>query len=675
MLKKQHFEILKIIENESKLSKVAELLNLTERSVRYKVDEINEEIGSKKIEIKKREFFSSITENDMDKLFDNIEESNYIYSQKEREELIILYTLMKKDNFLLKELADKLSTSKSTIRNDLKKLKKILLKYNIKLLQDEKLKYYFDYSEEDYRYFIAIYLYNYVSFDKKYNKIFFADLSYFRKIIYKEIKEEYINEIEAVSKRIKKAELHFMDETLNILVILMVISQKREEKNTNLILENIEILKNRKEYGQLKKIFPDFTNLNLLFFTDYLFKISRDEKDVFIKFKNWLDISVAVIKIVRAFEIENKTNLKNMDVFLDEIFYYIKPLIFRTKRKIKLKNSILKDVKNLYPSIFHFLKKNFYYLEEVIDEKVSEEEVAYLVPFFHKVLQNNNKMNKKAILVTTYKENIALFLKEDIETEFLVDIDKILTLKNFEQIKDKLNNYDYILTTFNVEEDFVKEIKLTKVIELNPILTEKDIKKLEDSGLIKNKKIKMTSLLKVILENSSEVNVKTLIHSLDEAFPEKIYNDIDKNKFSIGNFLKKENIFKFNLDSFGKVLNKFFDLSFLQKNDINDIINKASNNNFYSYLGLKTGIIFHNFNTKKNQSSMIIVVNEKELYINSQKINTIVLINSTCEIKYRAIIYNFVKLFFQNNNFNFNEKEDIYNFLIAMDNQILYISS
>ena len=668
MLKKQHFEILKIIENERKLSKVAELLNLTERSVRYKVDEINEEIGSKKIEIKKREFFSSITENDMDKLFDNIEESNYIYSQKEREELIILYTLMKKDNFLLKELADKLSTSKSTIRNDLKKLKKILLKYNIKLLQDEKLKYYFDYSEEDYRYFIAIYLYNYVSFDKKYNKIFFADLSYFRKIIYKEIKEEYINEIEVVSKRIKKAELDFMDETLNILVILMVISQKREEKNTNLILENIEILKNRKEYDQLKKIFPDFTNLNLLFFTDYLFKISRDEKDVFIKFKNWLDISVAVIKIVRAFEIENKTNLKNMDVFLDEIFYYIKPLIFRTKRKIKLKNSILKDVKNLYPSIFHFLKKNFYYLEEVIDEKVSEEEVAYLVPFFHKVLQNNNKMNKKAVLVTTYKENIALFLKEDIETEFLVDIDKILTLKNFEQIKDKLNNYDYILTTFNVEEDFVKEIKLTKVIELNPILTEKDIKKLEDSGLIKNKKIKMTSLLKVILENSSEVNVKTLIHSLDEAFSEKIYNDIDKNKFSIGNFLKKENIFKFNLDSFEKVLNKFFDLSFLQKNDINDIINKASNNNFYSYLGLKTGIIFHNFNTKNNQSSMIIVVNEKQLYINSQKINTIVLINSTCEIKYRAIIYNFVKLFFQNNNFNFNEKEDIYNFLIAMDN-------
>ena len=666
MLKKQHFELLKLIENEKKLSKIAELLNLTERSVRYKIDEINEEIGSKKIEIKKREFFSSLNKDDMDKLFENIESTNYIYNQKEREELIILYTLMKKDKFLLKEVAEKLGTSKSTIRNDLKNLKKILLEYNIKLLQDDKLKYYFAYSEEDYRYFIAIYLYKYVSFDKKYDKIFFDDISYFRKVIYKEIKEEYMSEIESVSKRIKKAELDFMDETLNILIILMVVSHKRERKNSNLNIENSEILEKRQEYLQLKNFFSDYTNINLLFFTDYLFRISRDEKDVFVKFKNWLDISIAIIKIVRMFEIESKVDLKNIDVFLDEIFYYIKPLIFRTKRKIKLKNSILKDVKDLYPTIFNFLKKNFYYLEEVINEKVSDEEIAYLVPFFHKALQNNNKINKKGILVTTYKENIALFLKEDIETEFLIDIDKILTLKSFEQIEKKLDDYDYILTTFSVENDFVKEIKHTKIIELNPILTEKDIKKLENAGLKKNKKIKMTALLKVILENSSDVNVKKLINSLDEAFSEKIYNDIDKNKFSLGNFLKQENVFKVNLSSFEEILEKFSNLSFLQKSDINDIINRVANNNFYSYLGFKIGIIFHKLNTKNSQDSTLIAINEREIDINSKKISTIILINSNCEKKYRGIIYNFVKLFFLNNEFSFNNNRlSIYDYLIS----------
>ena len=648
MLKKQHFELLKLIENEKKLPKIAEFLKLTERSIRYKIDEINEELGTRKIEIKKREFFSSLSDEDMTKLIENIEGESYVYNQKEREELIILYTLMKKDNFLLKEVAEKLGTSKSTIRNDLKNLKKILLNYNIKLLQDDKLKYYFDYLEEDYRYFITIFLYKYVSFDKKYDKIFFDDISYFRKVVYKEIKDEYITEINSISKKIKKAELDYMDETLNILVILMVISQKRERQNSNLKIENIKILEKREEYLQLKKTFKDFSKNNLMFFTDYLFRITRDERDVFVKFENWLDISVAINKIVRTFEIENKIDLKNIDIFLDEIFYYIKPLIFRTKRRIKLKNSILKDVKKLYPSIFNFLKRNFYFLEEVIDEKVSDEEIAYLVPFFHKALQNNNKINKKGILVTTYKENIALFLKEDIETEFLIDIDKILTLKSFEQIEKKIENYDYILTTFSVEKDFVKEIKHTKIIELNPILTEKDIKKLEEAGLTKNKKIKMTTLLKVILENSSDVNVKKLINSLDEAFPEKIYNDVDRNKFLLENFLKQENIFKVNLNSFEEILNKFLKLSFLQKSDINDIINKVSNNNFYSYLGGKIGIIFHKLNTKNSQDNVLIAINEKEIYINSEKISTIILINLNCEIKYKAIIYNFVKLFFQN---------------------------
>ena len=666
MLKKQHFELLKLIENEKKLPKIAELLKLTERSIRYKIDEINEELGTRKIEIKKREFFSSLTDEDMTKLIENIEGESYVYNQKEREELIILYTLMKKDKFLLKEVAEKLGTSKSTIRNDLKNLKKILLNYNIRLLQDDKLKYYFDYLEEDYRYFIAIFLYKYVSFDKKYDKIFFDDISYFRKVIYKEIKDEYMTEINSVSKKIKEAELDYMDETLNILVILMVVSQKREKQNSNLKIKNIKILEKREEYLQLKKTFKDFSNTNLIFFTDYLFRITRDERDVFVKFKNWLDISVAINKIVRTFEIENKIDLKNIDVFLDEIFYYIKPLIFRTKRKIKLKNSILKDVKKLYPPIFNFLKKSFYFLEEVINEKVSDEEIAYLVPFFHKALQNNNKINKKGILVTTYKENIALFLKEDIETEFLIDIDKILTLKSFEQIEKKIENYDYILTTFSVEKDFVKEIEHTKIIELNPILTEKDIKKLEEAGLKKNKKIKMTTLLKVILENSSDVNLKKLINSLDKAFPEKIYNDIDRNKFLLGNFLKKENIFQINLNSFEEILNKFFKLSFLQKSDINDIINKVSNNNFYSYLGEKIGIIFHKLNTKNSQDNVLIAINKKEICINGKKVNTIILINSNCEINYKAIIYNFVKLFFLNNEFKFNNNRlDIYDYLIV----------
>ena len=85
-----------------------------------------------------------------------------------------------------------------------------------------------------------------------------------------------------------------------------------------------------------------------MFFTDYLFRITRDEKDIFVKFKNWLDIIVAVNKIVRTFEIKIKVDLKNIDIFLDEIFYYIKPLIFRTKKN-KVKKFNIKRCKKALP--------------------------------------------------------------------------------------------------------------------------------------------------------------------------------------------------------------------------------------------------------------------------------------------------------------------------------------
>ena len=52
--------------------------------------------------------------------------------------------------------------------------------------------------------------------------------------------------------------------------------------------------------------------------------------------------------------------------------------------------------------------------------------------------------------------------------------------------------------------------------------------------------------------------------------------------------------------------------------------------------------------------------------VNGKKLSTIILINSNCEKKYRGIIYNFVKLFFLNNEFSFNNNRlSIYDYLIS----------
>ncbi|MBS9775541.1 MAG: transcription antiterminator [Fusobacterium sp.] len=662
MLKTEHFEILKFIEKEKKLEKVAEFFKLTERSIRYKIKEINSELNEEKIEIKKRIINSKLNSEDIDNLFHS-DVDNYSYNPLEREELIILYTLLKKDSFTLREITDKLNISKSTIRGDLKNLKERLLKYNIKLLQDEKLKYYYEYTEKDCRYFLMTYLYNYIGFNKDCRGNIYRGSGYFKKIIFDNIKVDYILEIEAIYKRLRGVELPYTDETLNILVILMAISKKRVLRNSRLKITDVKILRTQTNYEKLKKFFADFDEKNILFFTDFLFRIGREEDYIFEKFPNWLEIVVAISKIIKSFEVEKEIVIKNIDALLNEVLYYIKPLIFRTKNKIVLKNSILKEVEELYPDILEFLKENFFYLEEVISEKISEEELAFLVPIFQKSLVNTSEVNKKAILLTTYKENIAVFLKESIESEFFIDIKEIYTLKSFKIENIKFENYDYIITTDSTNID-IKEIS---TIEVNPVLTEKDIKNLENMGLVKNKRMKMSELLKIVLENSSNVDVKTLMNKLSENFSDKIYNDIEKNKFSIDNFLNQNNIYATNYTNLESVLeyieNKIDRKKFVKKSFISEIEKNIKEKKLYSFINDKIVLIFKKPEYNSDTLGTHIINNRKDIEIENRRVNTFIFSFLDNEKTYRELIYAFVNLFHKNK--NYESTTMTYNYLIS----------
>lgn len=639
MLKKQHFEILSFIEKNNSLADLAEKFSLTERSIRYKIEEINEGLGEKRVEIKKRKIFTDLKLNEVKNLFHRSGEESYVYIQEERQELIILYTLFEKDTFSLREISEKLGTSKSTVRNDLKIIRKKLEKYGIRLLQDEKLKYYFDYSEEDYRFFMTIYLYKYISL-QEYERNDQENSEYLKKIVFGELGKSFLSELYKKYIKIKEAEFPYADETLEILTILSLITKKREDKNID--LKSIDILKEREDYKKIKEIFLEFKEESLLFLTNYLFRISREENDLFIKYENWLEIVFAISKMITEFGIDKNVRFKNLDLFFNELLFYIKPSIFRTKKKIILKNYILKEVKELYPDSFEELKKNYRHLEDVIGEKFSDEEIAFFVPFYQKYLLEENKKEKKGILFTSYKENIALFLKESIESEFSISIDKIYTLKDFDENLD-FKDIDYIISTIALEKNKIK----TKVIEVNPILTEKDIKKLEDEGLIKNRKIRMSSLLKIILENTQQVDVKKLMNNLKESFPEKIYNDVEKEKFSLENFLSYNTIFETNFTTIYDIINEIRNKKDISINYIKKIEKNIEKKEKLIYLENGILVVYEN-PTKTIKGSYLIVINNKnEINYKNKKIKTVIFMYSENEYIYREMIFTVVKEFFK----------------------------
>ena len=175
----------------------------------------------------------------------------------------------------------------------------------------------------------------------------------------------------------------------------------------------------------------------------------------------------------------------------------------------------------------------------------------------------------------------------------------------------------------------------------------------------------MSSLLKVILENSSKVDVKKIVRSLDENFSEKIYNDIEKNRFLLSDFVKRENIVETNFKSFKEILENFLELSFLKKDDINDIINSSKNLNMHSFLNENTAVIFYKKKNNIQEDSILIAVNKGKIKIKNRKIGTLILVSLNSEEKYRLLIYDFIKLFFENKETIVNnDRLKIYDYLI-----------
>lgn len=650
MLKKRHFEILNKINQDVNLEELSNIFNVTERSLRYYIDEINEVLCDEKIKIKKRIVTSNISKSDLEKLMTNLKIETYNFTQNERIELIIFYTLLKDKEFYLNDLIETLNVSKSTIRLDIKKLQEILKPSNIKLCQTKK-KFYYDYSEKDLIYFATNFLYKYVKFNEENDELELEYDDYFNKIIYSELKKDYFSEMNYIYKRIKSIDFNYMDETIYVLVILMSYSRKRNKQiEKSLNLDNIEILRKREDYAKLKKYFPDFTETEILFFTDYLFRISRDNENVLSRFNNWFEIVCELSKIGLYFEKQFGIRQENTLRLIKELELYIKPLIFRSRTRLNLKNSILKDVKILYLNTFNFVRPLFYNLEKIINADISENEIASIIPLFQKALDTKTENKDEMILVTSYKENIANFLKDNLEEEFNVKIKKIYSYKKFITDLDngkKFNNISIVSTS-----EIKIECKDMNILTVNPILTEQDIKKLENFGLVRNNKIKISNLLSIIEKYASSIKTEKLIEEIKDNFSDRIIDDLDYKTNILKNYLNDNSFLELNSNNYKEaILNiakEYIDKEIFDTLTIEKLIDNIEKRRNIFFLNNQVAVIYmedQNIDISIVEPFIKIAKFKNKIKINNRKVSDVVFFYSSNNLKVLDFINAIVRMF------------------------------
>lgn len=530
MVKKRYFEIINLVINsndEITVKDISNLYNITERSIRYDIDELNVFFQKKNnkdiIEINNNRLKILYSENEIEGIVENIKEKEYFLSENERVDILSYEIFLSKNEFILQYFTEKYNLSKTTVRYSLKELNKIISEYGLVIDMNNNRGYKIIGSEINIRKYIINILREYIKNTKE-KKIEYDPL---KKIIQKFYKKSRIEESKStINKILDYTGKTISDEAFETLQLFLFISLIRN-KNGHEIEEDVEneiFLSKTKEFSKIREILEKVENIkekDIHYFVDF-FLGSYSYNLEYSYFLNWILIESLIDQFIKLLSDKLKVNLTEDKILRKELLNHIKPAIYRMKNKFKLTESILSEVKKQYMELFIKTKSSLKIISDFIDLSFDEDEAAFITVMIQRAIMRNNpstllKKDPNILIVCGLGYSSSRFLYENINNRFQVNIIDIIPFNQLENY-NYLKKADIIISTLDFKLDGMD------VITVNAVMNEKDILKLKNYGLPEKKsKIKLSELLSIIKEVSDETELKK---QLMRNFGENIFDDM-----------------------------------------------------------------------------------------------------------------------------------------------------
>lgn len=530
MVKKRYFEIINLVINsndEITVKDISNLYNITERSIRYDIDELNvffqEKNNKDIIEINNNRLKILYSEDEIEDIVENIKEKEYFLSENERVNILSYEIFLSKNEFILQYFTEKYNLSKTTVRYSLKELNKIISEYGLVIDMNNNRGYKIIGSEINIRKYIINILREYIKNTKE-KKIEYDPL---KKIIQKFYKKSRIEESKnTINKILDYTGKTISDEAFETLQLFLFISVIRN-KNGHEIEEDVEneiFLSKTKEFSKIREILEKVENIkekDIHYFVDF-FLGSYSYNLEYSYFLNWILIESLIDQFIKLLSDKLKVNLTEDKILRKELLNHIKPAIYRMKNKFKLTESILSEVKKQYMELFIKTKSSLKIISDFIDLSFDEDEAAFITVMIQRAITRNNpstllKKDPNILIVCGLGYSSSRFLYENINNRFQVNIIDIIPFNQLENY-NYLKKADIIISTLDFKLDGMD------VITVNAVMNEKDILKLKNYGLPEKKsKIKLSELLSIIKKVSDETELKK---QLMRNFGENIYDDM-----------------------------------------------------------------------------------------------------------------------------------------------------
>ena len=346
-----------------------------------------------------------------------------------------------KDTIKLEDLADSMYVSLSTVKNDLKEVKKILNEYNLKISSKHKQGICIEASEEDIIKFIINYsnkVDNSLNIKDFLNNNIIENLFSIKKILLDTLSYENM--------------ILTDNEFKNIVNYISIYLSRNNTNQIDFIKEYIKKYKNKKEKP-----------------------ISEDEQ---------LLIRKAIKEFCRDLNIATSINLSHDKVFEECLFNHISNLYKRADLGINQYEITAGEIKLKYPFAFELGKIAKKRIEKNLNMEISEDEVENIALHIGGALERIDKRDEKkvykTIIVCTSGVGTSMLIKSKLENIFKGKLEIIKVIPSY--LIDYINvlDIDFVISTVEVN------LENVNVIKVSPMLTDKEIKLIEKYIEIQN---------------------------------------------------------------------------------------------------------------------------------------------------------------------------------------------
>jgi len=505
------FELYKyLIELEEPVSiqVLSQLLDVSSRTIRYDLDEIEDLTKSYELKLIKKPNFGVMIEGiDEEKVkvfaeFDNFYHSRHFRSAKIRKYLILYRLFQKNEPILIIELAHLLDVSSATVSRDLDRVEEWLQPRGLELIRRRNYGVQIQGEEIDIRHAMKSLLNetyeagNMIELLNKINK----------KVDFKSRLEHGYNEqirnllgeldLEEIEKIVIIAEnelnIRFADSAYTGLIVHIgfAISRLLAEQDIKIAPERLKMVKNKKEYKIAEKIsqlleekYPvQIPEDEIGFITIHLLGARMREGDSNEDLSDG-DLEYLVEEMIRFVEKYFSVELLSDNKLSSGLLIHLRAIVNRIIFDLPIKNPLLEDIKKKYEDVFKAAELAARLIQSEFYVEISEDEIGYITIHFGAALERINYQEKKkakVAIVCSSGVGTTNLLEVRLENEFkAIDIAASLSsldLENNEIIKE----VDFIISTIPLS------LNNLDVIVVNPFLDEIDIEKIK-SHLKKNK--------------------------------------------------------------------------------------------------------------------------------------------------------------------------------------------